>query len=129
MTRLHLFFALRGEKTSLHLTWLFLRIDGWELMEKRRKKQAQKKEKKPKEDEKKKEAGPQTKTRDILGQLKRIFSYVKKEFTLFRKHILFEKLDFSIAFSTGDAAQTAIAYGGVCTLVYNFFPILTIILK
>jgi hypothetical protein len=109
------------KETSLIVKYLFFKISILKLLEKRKKKNEKKAEIQPKAPQEPKEKEPQLKTRDVLEHLKRIFSYIKWEFSFFRKKVVFNKLHFSVAFSTGDAATTAVSYGAVCTLVYNFF--------
>jgi hypothetical protein len=113
-------FSYHDGNTTLTVRYLLIKIDILKWAGKRKKKQETKDkvQPKPKEPE---EAEPQTKIKDILKHFEKIFSYVKREFSIFRRCVVFNRLHFRVSFSTGDAAKTAISYGVICTLVYNFF--------
>lgn len=122
-----LFFTIRiafwynGKESSLTLQYLFIKVDLLKWEKKRKAKSHKSKDIESEKEKESKDIEPQIKTKDILDYLDKIFSAVKKEFLLFKKHVVFDKIYFSVAFSTGDAAKTAITYGAVCALVYNFF--------
>ena len=126
-----LFFAIRihfiyhDNETSITVQYLFVKIDILKWAGKRKKKQELKEKIQPKPPREPEKAEPQTKIRDIFEHFEKIFAYVKREFSIFRKRVVFDRLSFCVAFSTGDAAKTAISYGAVCALVYNFFSFFT----
>ena len=114
-----------ADKTpNFTLYYYFLRISLTEQLEKLQKPAKPKKEKPPKKEKAekpKKEKEALFQVRDILDQLDAIFALVKAELLCLRSQVFFKKIRFVVAYSTGDAADTAIQYGAICALVYNFF--------
>lgn len=63
----------------------------------------------------------------FVGAIKKLMSFLKEclvhiKFVL--KHIKFEKIRLSLVYGSGDAADTAIKYGEICTAVY---PVLSLL--
>ncbi|MBQ7726174.1 MAG: DUF2953 domain-containing protein [Clostridia bacterium] len=61
------------------------------------------------------------------GALSQLFSFVGsvlKKFKKLLRHMVFDRLEFSLVFAGDDAAQTAISYGELCAAVYPVFAFL-----
>lgn len=111
-----LYAAYDGEKPVFSANYLFFKI---KVPTDKPKKPKKAKDKKP-EKKKKPQKDLQEETKYFLDNINIYLELVKKVFVFFRKRAVFEKLNITITFSTGDAAKTAIAHGGICTLVFNF---------
>ena len=67
-------------------------------------------------------------TKGKKNAVENILSVLKElcvKFGLIVKHLRFKKLEFDLTVATSDAATTAIAYGGLCSLVYSISGMLS----
>lgn len=115
-------------KDKLYVTLKFSGITIYKFKEKAesekqksKEKKSKKKDKKPKES---KISGFYKKTKGkygFSGAVRLIFEFLKDLFSHIKtliKHIEFEKIVLDITVAEGDAAKTAIEYGGICAVVY-----------
>lgn len=112
---------------SCVVSYLFFKLDLTGPLKKKEKlpkePEKPKKEKEGKQKEPEDKLQPQEILKLILNSLSNLYDCVRSIFLSLRKHLIFDVFRLSTDFSTGDAANTALCFGAMNALVYNFFAV------
>ena len=121
----HLIFRFDGG-AKVWLRFLFVRLDGINLVKKLTEEKPEKKKEKPEKAPEKIPAGKKKKgsASDFLEFLELILKIVKRALSELFGHLHIRLKELAVRFGLGDADQTAVAYGGAIQAAHYLFALL-----